>query len=332
MPENTFTALLLEQEEGQQTAALKTLQRDDLPDGDVLIAVAYSSLNYKDGLAVTGSAKVVRSFPMVPGIDLAGTVQESESPDFAPGDKVVLTGWGIGEKYWGGYAQMARTKAGWLVPLPEGLTLKQAMGIGTAGFTAMLCVLALESQGLLPEQGEVVVTGAAGGVGSVAAAILANLGYSVVASTGRASAHDYLRGLGVSEIIGRDVLGQVSKRPLESSRWAGAVDTVGGDTLAQLLKTVRPHGSVAACGNAGGVALNTTVLPFILRGVNLLGIDSVMCPVDLRRTAWQRLASDLPLDALEQVMQVASLADVPALSQEILQGKVRGRMVIDVNA
>lgn len=332
MPENTFTALLLEQEEGHQTAALKTLRHDDLPDGDVLISVAYSSLNYKDGLAVTGKAKVVRSFPMVPGIDLAGTVQESESPDFAPGDNVVLTGWGIGEKYWGGYAQMARAKAGWLVPLPERLTSKQAMGIGTAGFTAMLCVLALEAHGLSPEQGEVVVTGAAGGVGSVAAAVLANLGYTVVASTGRESAHKYLRGLGVSEIINRAVLGEVSKRPLESGRWAGAVDTVGGDTLAQLLKTVQPHGSVAACGNAGGVALNTTVLPFILRGVNLLGIDSVMCPVDLRRTAWQRLATDLPLDALEQVMQVAPLADVPALSQEILQGKVRGRVVIDVNA
>ncbi|RMF02259.1 MAG: oxidoreductase [Chloroflexi bacterium] len=332
MPDNTFTALLLEQEDGKQTAALKTLSRDDLPDGDVLISVAYSSLNYKDGLAVTGKAKVVRSFPMVPGIDLAGTVVESASPEFAPGDAVVLTGWGIGEKYWGGYAQMARAKAGWLVPLPENLTPKQAMGIGTAGFTAMLCVLALEAHGLSPEQGEVVVTGAAGGVGSVAAAILANLGYTVVASTGRESAHEYLRALGVSEIIDRGVLGEVSKRPLESGRWAGAVDTVGGDTLAQLLKTVRPHGSVAACGNAGGVALNTTVLPFILRGVNLLGIDSVMCPVDLRRTAWQRLATDLPLDALEQVMQVAPLADVPALSQEILQGNVRGRIVIDVNA
>lgn len=332
MPDNTFTALLLEQEDGKQTAALKTLSRNDLPDGDVLISVAYSSLNYKDGLAVTGKAKVVRSFPMVPGIDLAGTVVESASPEFAPGDAVVLTGWGIGEKYWGGYAQMARAKAGWLVPLPENLTPKQAMGIGTAGFTAMLCVLALEAHGLSPEQGEVVVTGAAGGVGSVAAAILANLGYTVVASTGRESAHEYLRALGVSEIIDRGVLGEVSKRPLESGRWAGAVDTVGGDTLAQLLKTVRPHGSVAACGNAGGVALNTTVLPFILRGVNLLGIDSVMCPVDLRRTAWQRLATDLPLDALEQVMQVAPLADVPALSQEILQGNVRGRIVIDVNA
>lgn len=328
----TFKAVLLEMENDKLHASIKELEQSALPAGEVLIRVAYSSLNYKDGLAITGAAKVVRSFPMVPGIDLAGTVAESSSPEYKPGDSVVLTGWGVGEGHWGGLAQLARAKAEWLVSLPAGLTLKQAMGIGTAGFTAMLGVMALEAHGLKPDAGEVLVTGAAGGVGSLAAAILANRGYRVVASTGRAEAHDYLLGLGVAEIIGRDTLSTPSKRPLESARWAGAVDSVGGDTLATLLKQMAPGGSVAACGNASGFTLNTTVLPFILRGVNLLGIDSVMCPPDTRREAWQRLARDLPQAALEQVMAVAPLADVFALSEKILKGQVRGRTVIDVNA
>ena len=327
---NNFKAVLLEQDDGGLHASVKELQPDMLPEGDVTIKVAYSSLNYKDGLAVTGKGKIIRNFPMVPGIDLAGTVLESDSSDYKPGDEVVLTGWGVGERYWGGYTQLNRVQSKWLVPLPEGLSLKQAMGIGTAGFTAMLCVMALEKYGLTPDAGEVLVTGAAGGVGSIACAVLANLGYTVIASTGRTGTHDYLRSLGVTDFIARSDLSTPSKRPLESARWAGAVDTVAGDTLASVLKAMSPRSSVAACGNASGFDLPTTVLPFILRGVNLLGIDSVMCPVDERREAWNRLASDLPLEALEQTMQGASLADVLPLSEKILQGQVRGRMVIDV--
>ena len=329
---SSFTALLVEKEGDVQQAALKELQPDALPEGDVLVRVAYSSLNYKDGLAVTGKGPILRKFPIVPGIDLAGTVEESDSPDYKPGDKVILTGWGVGERYWGGFTQLNRVKSGWLVPLPAGLSLQQAMGIGTAGFTAMLCVLALEEHGCTPDSGEVVVTGAAGGVGSIAVAILGKLGYTVIASTGRASTHDYLKSLGASDFIDRSVLGTVSKRPLDSTRWAGAVDTVGGDTLASLLKTMNLRTSVAACGNAGGVAVNTSVFPFILRGVNLLGIDSVMCPVDIRREAWQRLSQDLPQDALASMMQTAPLSNVQALSEQILQGQIRGRTVIDVSA
>lgn len=329
---SSFTALLVEKEGDVQTAALKELQPDALPEGDVLVRVAYSSLNYKDGLAVTGTGPVIRKFPLVPGIDLAGTVVESDSAAYKPGDQVVLTGWGIGERYWGGYTQLNRVKSEWLVPLPEGLTLPQAMGIGTAGFTAMLCVLALEAHGCTPDSGEVVVTGAAGGVGSIAVAILGKLGYTVIASTGRATAHDYLKSLGASDFIDRGVLGEPSKRPLESSRWAGAVDTVGGDTLASLLKSMNVGASIAACGNAGGAALNTTVFPFILRGVNLLGIDSVMCPRPLRQEAWQRLSRDLPKAALASMTQTAPLAQVPALSEQILRGQVQGRTVIDVNS
>ena len=331
MSENTFKALLLEKDNDEFKASLKTLSLDDLPDGDVLVSVAYSTLNYKDGLAVTNKGKVVRGFPMVPGIDLAGIVAESSSPDYKAGDQVVLTGWGVGEKYWGGYSQMARLKAGWLVPLPSGLTLAQSMGIGTAGFTAMLSVLALEKMGLTPGDGEVVVTGASGGVGSIAVAVLANLGYTVVASTGRTESHDYLKELGAAEVVDRSPFA-LSKRPLESARWAGAVDTVGGETLAALLKTMNPGASVTACGNAGGFDLPTTVFPFILRGVNLLGIDSVMVPYDQRVEAWRRLAQDLPLDALDQAMEIAPLSNIKSLAEDILQGQVRGRLVIDVNA
>jgi acrylyl-CoA reductase (NADPH) len=332
MPQDSFRALVVDQKEGKAQAEFRDLPREALPEGDVLVAVAYSTVNYKDGLAVTGQGRVIRKYPMVPGIDFAGTVVESASPDFKAGDEVVLTGWGVGESHWGGFAQMARVKAGWLVPLPAGLTLKQAMGIGTAGFTAMLCVMALEEKGLTPaDQREVVVTGAAGGVGSVAVAILARLGYNVVASTGRAELHDYLRHLGARQILDRSALAKPGK-PLETERWAGAVDTAGGDTLAALLPGMAQNTSIAACGNAAGFALNTTVFPFILRGVSILGINSVLVPQPRRLAVWSRLAQDLPLDKLEAMMQEAPLEAVPELSQQILKGQIKGRVVIDVNA
>jgi acrylyl-CoA reductase (NADPH) len=332
MQQDRFRALVLDQEDGATRAVLKDVPRDALPDGDVTVAVTYSSLNYKDGLAVTGQGRIVRSYPMVPGIDLAGTVVASESPDYKPGDEVVLTGWGIGERHWGGYAELARVKSAWLVPLPRGLTARQAMALGTAGFTAMLCVLALEEHGVGPSGRPVIVTGAAGGVGSVAVALLAQRGYTVAASTGRSELHDYLKGLGASEIIERAALAAPSTRPLESERWGGGVDTVGSTTLAAVLRATAYGGSVAACGLAGGNDLPTTVLPFILRAVNLLGIDSVLCPPDRRRTAWERLARDLPSETLDRITQVAPLADVPRLAGEILQGRVRGRVIIDVRA
>ncbi|HKO23469.1 MAG TPA: MDR family oxidoreductase [Chloroflexota bacterium] len=332
MQQDRFRALVLDQEDGATRAVLKDVPRDALPDGDVTVAVTYSSLNYKDGLAVTGQGRIVRSYPMVPGIDLAGTVVASESPDYKPGDEVVLTGWGIGERHWGGYAEMARVKSAWLVPLPRGLTARQAMALGTAGFTAMLCVMALEDHGVGPSGRPVIVTGAAGGVGSVAVALLAQRGYTVAASTGRSELHDYLKGLGASEIIERAALAAPSTRPLESERWGGGVDTVGSTTLAAVLRATAYGGSVAACGLAGGNDLPTTVLPFILRAVNLLGIDSVLCPPDRRRTAWERLARDVPSDTLDRITQVAPLADVPRLAGEILQGRVRGRVIIDVRA
>jgi acrylyl-CoA reductase (NADPH) len=332
MQQDRFRALVLDQEDGATRAVLKDVPRDALPDGDVTVAVTYSSLNYKDGLAVTGQGRIVRSYPMVPGIDLAGTVVASESPDYKPGDEVVLTGWGIGERHWGGYAEMARVKSAWLVPLPRGLTARQAMALGTAGFTAMLCVMALEDHGVGPSGRPVIVTGAAGGVGSVAVALLAQRGYTVAASTGRSELQDYLKGLGASEIVERAALAAPSTRPLESERWGGGVDTVGSTTLAAVLRTTAYGGSVAACGLAGGNDLPTTVLPFILRAVNLLGIDSVLCPPDRRRTAWERLARDVPSDTLDRITQVAPLADVPRLAGEILQGRVRGRVIIDVRA
>jgi acrylyl-CoA reductase (NADPH) len=331
MSEDSFKALVVNQTEAGPQATIQELQLDSLPAGDVLVSVAYSSLNYKDGLAVTGKGKVIRQYPMVPGIDLAGTVLESVSPDLSPGDKVIVTGWGLGERHWGGYAQRARLKSEWLEPLAAGLDLKQAMAIGTAGLTAMLCIMALEKHGLTPDKGEVAVTGASGGVGSVAVAILAHLGYQVVASTGRQESHKYLRELGAQDIIDRSVLATLSDRPLESGRWAGAVDSVGGETLASLLKSMAHRTSVAACGLAGGSHLPTTVHPFILRGVNLLGIDSNLSPLAERNEAWSRLARDLPLDILEKMTTVASLAEVPALSEAILKGKIRGRIAIDVN-
>lgn len=324
----TFRALLLTQADGQPPrAAFQDVTTDDLPPGEVLVEVAYSSLNYKDGLAVTGKGKIARSFPMVPGIDFAGTVVSSADAAYSAGQPVVLTGWGVGESHWGGYARYARVPAAWLVPLPGAFTLQQAMALGTAGFTAMLAVHALEAGGLRPDDGAVLVTGAAGGVGSVAVALLAELGYTVVASTGRAALADYLTGLGAAQVIGRLA---PPARPLASARWAGAVDGVGGDTLAALLPEMAPGSSVAAYGLAGGAALNTTVLPFILRGVSLRGVDSVMCPAGPRRAAWARLAEALPTAKLDAMTTVAPLSDVLALGEQILAGDVRGRVVLDV--
>lgn len=328
---DTFKALVLEQVNGGVHASIRELPKSALPEGEVLVSVAYSSLNYKDGLAVTGRGKIVTRYPMVPGIDLAGIVEESASPDFKPGDHVLLTGWGVGERHWGGYAQLARVKAEWLLPVPSELTLRQAMGIGTAGLTAMLSVMALEERGLRPGGREVIVTGAAGGVGSMAVAILAKLGYQVVASTGRAEAHEYLKALGAMRIMDRNELTVPSEKALESERWDGAIDSVGGDTLAALLRAMAHRASIAVCGLAGGSALHTTVFPFILRGVSLIGIASSTTPRERRLAAWARLTRDLPREALERMIQVAPLEEVPRLSQAILQGQVRGRIVIDPN-
>ncbi len=331
MTQDTFKALLLRQQEGKTNPVIENLTTEKLPEGDVLVAVEYSSLNYKDGLAVTGKGKIVREFPMVPGIDLAGTVLESHSPDYKPGDRVVVTGWGMGERYWGGYSQRQRLRSQWLVPLPKDLDTRRAMAIGTAGFTAMLCVMTLEQAGLKPGHNKpILVTGAAGGVGSVAVALLANLGYEVSAVTGRSEQNDYLRDLGASEIVTRTEMA-VSPHPLETQRWAGAVDTVGGTILARVLAETHYGGTVAACGLAGGVDLPTTVMPFILRGVCLCGVDSVMCSLERRKAAWVRLATDLPDKALDEMTQVVSLEQVPQLAEDILAGQVRGRIVVDLN-
>ncbi len=329
---STFKALLATQENGKFAASIQEIPSDMLPFGEVLVRVAYSSLNYKDGLAVTGRPGVIRKYPMVPGIDFAGTVEESSSPSFKPGDSVVVTGCGTAEVFWGGYAQWARLDAEFMVPLPTGLTLQQAMGIGTAGFTAMMSVMALEEHGLKPGGREVLVTGAAGGVGSIAIAILSKLGYKVVASTGRSALHDYLRDLGASGIIGRTEVAAPSKKPLEDQRWAAAIDNVGGDALAGLLRSMELHGSVASCGLAGGAALNTTVYPFILRGVNLLGIDSARMSSARRRQIWARIVQDLPANLLDRITVTAPLDQVFALGEQILEGKIRGRVVVDVNA
>lgn len=312
-------------------ATLQELTDDQLPDGDVTVAVRYSSLNFKDGLAVTGKGKIIRSFPMVCGIDLAGTVESSDSSAFKPGDDVVVTGWGLSESAPGGYTQKQRLKSDWLVKRPDTLTLQQTMAIGTAGLTAMLCVIALENNGLTPaNDGEVLVTGAGGGVGSVAVAVLAKLGYQVAASTGRAETHDFLRSLGATTIVDRAELATAGK-PFDKERWAGAVDTVGSQTLATVLAQTKYGGGVAACGLAGGNDLPTTVLPFILRGVSLLGIDSVMCPTPRRVEAWDRLARDLPTEKLEELTTVEPMTRVPDLAEDILAGRTRGRVVIDTS-
>ncbi|HTR71590.1 MAG TPA: MDR family oxidoreductase [Mycobacteriales bacterium] len=312
-------------------AVLTEVSDDDLPEGDVTVDIAYSSLNYKDGLAVSGKGKIARSVPMTCGIDFAGVVAESTNPGFTVGDEVVATGWGLSETRPGGYTTRQRVPGEVLTTLPKGLTAAQAMAVGTAGLTAMLCVLALEGAGVVPDRGEVVVTGAAGGVGSVAVAVLARLGYSVTASTGREETHDYLRSLGAGSIIDRGELASAG-RPLDKERWAGGVDTVGSQTLATVLAQTKYRGAVAACGLAGGNDLPTTVLPFILRGVSLLGIDSVMCPATLRARAWERLGTDLPLDLLDSMTTVEPMTDILALADRILAGQVKGRVVIDTRA
>jgi acrylyl-CoA reductase (NADPH) len=316
----------------QGPARFERLSDQDLPEGDVTVDVRYSSLNYKDGLAVTGKGKIVRRFPMVCGVDLAGTVSASDSPHWQPGDEVVVTGFGLSETHPGGYTQRQRLRSEWLVRRPEGLSAARAMAFGTAGLTAMLCVLALEDAGVTPDDdGEVLVTGAGGGVGSVAVGILAKLGYRVTAATGRPELHDYLRGLGASDFVDREELATESHRPLDKQRWLAAVDTVADTTLASVLRQTRYGGAVAACGIAGGTALSTTVMPFILRGVRLLGVDSVHCPMPLRSRAWQRLRADFSLDKLDSVSTHRALDDVPALAEEILAGKTRGRVVIDIH-
>ncbi len=327
-----FTALVLNEADGKVSASLETLDDDALPEGDVTVAVEFSDLNYKDGLILGGLGRLVRTYPHVPGVDFAGTVVASDSPDYAPGDEVVLTGWRVGEIHWGGYATLARVRAGWLVPRPEGLSARQAMAVGTAGFTAMLALMALEDHGLTPAaEGEVLVTGAAGGVGSIAVALLAKLGYRVAAGTGRAETHDYLRDLGATTLVERSELETPPKGPLARERWAGAIDNVGGESLGHLLAALRYGASCAAVGNAGGIPFSTSVLPFLLRGVNLLGIDSVACPLPRRRAAWERIARELPLDLLDSMTSVAPLSQVTDLGRQILKGQVRGRTVIDVN-
>ena len=328
-----FNALVVNKDdEGKTSAAVTQIGLEDLPHAEVTVAVEYSTVNYKDGLCIGPGGGLVRSYPHVPGIDFAGTVEASDDARYKPGDKVVLTGWRVGEAHWGGYAQKARVKADWLVPLPDGLDTRSAMAVGTAGFTAMLAVMALEDHGLTPGHGPVLVTGAAGGVGSVATAILAHLGHEVAGVTGRPETADYLKSLGATQIVAREDINETVKRPLEGETWAGCVDAVGGAMLARVLGQMKYGASVAAVGLAGGAGLPATVIPFLLRGVNLLGIDSVMQPYDNRLRAWKRVASDLPMDKLEAMVQPATLSDLPKLGADILKGQVKGRVVVDVNA
>ncbi|MCT4555179.1 MAG: acryloyl-CoA reductase [Pelagimonas sp.] len=326
-----FNALVVEKDDaGKTSASVQEIGLDRLPEGDVTVAVEYSTVNYKDGLCIGPGGGLVRNYPHVPGIDFAGTVEASEDDRYKPGDKVVLTGWRVGENRWGGYAQKARVKADMLVPLPEGLSTRQAMAVGTAGFTAMLAVMALEDHGI--GDGPVLVTGAAGGVGSVATAILANLGYKVAGVTGRPESADYLTSLGATQIVPREDINETTKRPLETENWGGCVDAVGGEMLARVLGQIQYGCSVAAVGLAGGATLPATVVPFLLRGVNLLGIDSVMQPYDNRLRAWTRIAKDLPMDKLDSMVRPATLSDLPQLGADILKGQVQGRVVVDVNA
>lgn len=329
-----FNALVVDKDEasGKTSAAVRQLSLDDLPEAEVTVAVEYSTVNYKDGLCIGPGAGLVRRYPHVPGIDFAGTVEASSDARYKPGDKVVLTGWRVGEAHWGGYAQKARVKADWLVPLPAGLDTRAAMAVGTAGLTAMLSVMALEDHGLKPGHGPVLVTGAAGGVGSVATAILAHLGHEVAAVTGRPETADYLRGLGATQIVTREELTEVTRKPLESELWSGCVDAVAGAMLGRVLKQMKYGCSVAAVGLAGGAAIDGALItPFILRGVNLLGIDSVMQPYANRVRAWERIARDLPMPKLEAMVRPATLSDLPGLGGDILKGQVKGRVVVDVN-
>lgn len=325
-----YTALVIDKTDAGVTATIEERDETQLPDGDVLVAVEYSTVNYKDGLVVTSGGGLVKTWPHVPGIDFAGTVLESSDGRYVPGDRVVLTGWRVGELYAGGYASKARVRADWLVPLPPTLSTRLAMAIGTAGFTAMLALDTLEHHGLTAAAGDVLVTGAAGGVGSVATALLAANGYRVVASTGRTETADYLRHLGAAEVIDREVFADPPKRPLETERYAACIDSVGGNTLARVLPQVRYGGAVAAVGLAGGAKLDTTVIPFLLRGISLLGIDSVLCPTARRGALWERLARTLPRELLEALTTAVTLEDVPALARDILAGRVRGRVVVSI--
>ncbi|QIX96158.1 MDR family oxidoreductase [Cedecea sp. FDAARGOS_727] len=321
-------ALILEQSEGQTLAAVKNIEPATLPEGNVTVEIDYSSLNYKDALAITGKGKIIRNFPMVPGIDFAGKVQSSEDPRFHVGQAVLLTGWGVGENHWGGLAEAARVNGDWLVAMPQGLDARKAMIIGTAGFTAMLCVMALEEAGVTPQSGEIVVTGASGGVGSTAVALLHKLGYQVAAVSGRESTHDYLRSLGANRILGRDEFAET--RPLEKQLWAGAVDTVGDKVLAKVLAQMNYGGCVAACGLAGGFALPTTVMPFILRNVRLQGVDSVMTPTARRAAAWERLVRDLPESFYQQATTEIGLEDAPKFADAIINNAAQGRTLVKV--
>jgi acrylyl-CoA reductase (NADPH) len=325
----TFKAVVVEKTDAGQTVRLTDFDDRDLMGGDVTVAIEYSTLNYKDGLAVTGKSPVVRRFPMIAGIDFAGTVEQSSHPSWKPGDKVLVNGWGLGETHLGAYAEKARVKGDWLVRLPASLSAREAMAIGTAGYTAMLCVMALERGGITPERGSIIVTGAAGGVGSVAVALLAKLGYQVIASTGRSSEADYLKRLGAAEVIERKELAG-APRALGKECWAGGIDAVGSTTLANVLSMTRYGGVVAACGLAGGMDLPTTVAPFILRGVSLVGIDSVMCPIALRQEAWRRLETDLDRGKIESMISEIGLADVIDAAPRILAGEVRGRIVVKI--
>ena len=329
-----FNALMVHKnEDGKTSAAVEQISEDMLPDGDVIVAVDYSTVNYKDGLCIGPGAGLVRNYPHVPGIDFAGTVESSADARYKAGDKVVLTGWRVGEVHWGGYAQKARVKADWLVPLPSGLTSKQAMAIGTAGLAAMIGILKLEAFGLTTDTDKpVLVTGAAGGVGSIATAVLGNIGYQVAAVTGRPDTEAYLKALGASQIVPRADLAETVKRPMESESWAGCIDAVGGEMLARILGQMAYGTSIAAIGNAAGLAVPANVIPFLLRGVNILGIDSVMQPYENRVAAWQRLAQDLPMDKLDSMVSVKGLSDLPDLGKAILKGQLQGRIVIDVNA
>ncbi|MEZ0122849.1 MAG: MDR family oxidoreductase [Candidatus Reddybacter sp.] len=327
-----FNALIIDKNDKKISASIKQISLADLPDEEVLVDVAYSTVNYKDGLATTGTLPICSKFPMVGGIDLAGTVVESKNPGFKAGDRVLVNGFGLSERYWGGYAQKQRLKAEWLVHVPEAFSLEEAMAIGTAGYTSMLCVLALQDWGVKPDDGPVVVTGAAGGVGTVAIMLLAKLGYEVTASTGRVDeARPLLEALGAKHIIARDQLAR-DPGPLEAETWAGAVDTVGDNTLASVLAQTRYEGMVTACGLAGSTNLPASVMPFILRGVTLRGIDSVMAPLERRQRAWQGLAELVDLDLLRQIYSVEPLSKVPELAKDILAGKIKGRVVVDVNA
>ncbi|WP_028710149.1 MDR family oxidoreductase [Paracoccus pantotrophus] len=324
-----FKAILIEKDENGQRVSLSELDENRLPEGDVTVRIACSTLNYKDALAITGKGPVVRRFPMVPGIDFAGVVEQSTDPFFRPGDKVVLNGWGLGEVHWGGLSELARVKGDWLIPLEPAFSFSRAMSIGTAGYTAMLCVMALERHGVRPESGEVLVTGAVGGVGSVAVAVLAKLGYEVAAVTGRVEESEYLARLGAKRILPRSDFNQQGK-PLASEQWAGAIDVVGGHVLANVCASMKYRGVVAACGLAGGMAFPATVAPFILRGVTLAGIDSVMCPLDERREAWRRLAEDLDPALLDGMTQHVAIEEVIGVSEQLIAGAMRGRVVVPI--